>query len=461
MKKTDRAAFFTLTFTLHRFKRLSAMFLLGVLCLSLAAGCGGEEAAPGLTLGVIADLAGQKEGGEPEAALSEDLAFYYGVQHAVNGAIAENAAGLRFRLLTGDLAGDPGSVWDAYTSLVEEGADAILCLSKYAEEIADDAARRKILLMVPDEGGMLAPVSYGEDGSLLSADPGTVAGHEGFFSLRPDPVYYGRAAAFLMRACSYRTAAIAVNREDGYFLAAADAFAEAAEEYGIRVTARESFSPGDAESVKEAAEKLRQAGGANAQGQGYFIACAFSQVAESVGNALWQGGLYSGTPVFYADGSDYEPYIDGDGGTSGGKTESTQNFPRYFLRQSLCLGVYNRHIKKIKRSEAAKSFCELYGSELTAPAFWGWEGASALLRAAEALGDGKRALLWENGLQGNSFVGMSGSEFCFTEEGYAERSLSVVKFTENEEGELTDTLRIEGFRPKEMGAQGGDAESGK
>lgn len=126
--------------------------------------------------------------------------------------------------------------------------------------------------------------------------------------------------------------------------------------------------------MKEAAEKLRQAGGANAQGQGYFIACAFSQVAESVGNALWQGGLYSGTPVFYADGSDYEPYIDGDGGTSGGKTESTQNFPRYFLRQSLCLGVYNRHIKKIKRSEAAKSFCELYGSELTAPAFWGWEG---------------------------------------------------------------------------------------
>lgn len=91
MKKTDRAAFFTLTFTLHRFKRLSAMFLLGVLCLSLTAGCGGEEAAPGLTLGVIADLAGQKEGREPEAALSEDLAFYYGVQHAVNGAIAENA----------------------------------------------------------------------------------------------------------------------------------------------------------------------------------------------------------------------------------------------------------------------------------------------------------------------------------------------------------------------------------
>lgn len=77
------------------------------------------------------------------------------------------------------------------------------------------------------------------------------------------------------------------------------------------------------------------------------------------------------------------------------------------------------------------------------------------------MGDGKRALLWENGLQGNSFVGMSGSEFCFTEEGYAERSLSVVKFTENEEGELTDTLRIEGFRPKETGAQGGDAESGK
>ena len=442
------------------------MFLLGVLCLSLAAGCGGKrEEAPGLTLGVIADLAGQKEGREPEAALSEDLAFYYGVQHAVNGAIAENAAGLRFRLLVGDLAGDPGSVWDAYTALVEKGADAILCLSKYAEEIADDAARQQILLMVPDEGGMLAPVSYGEDGSLFSADPGMVAGHEGFFSLRPDPVYYGRAAAFLMRACSYRTAAIAVNREDGYFLAAADAFAEAAEEYGVRVTAREEFSPGDAESVKEAAEKLRQAGGADGQGQGYFIACAFSQVAESVGNALWQGGLYSGTPVFYADGSDYEPYIDGDsdtvGDTSGEKTGSMQNFPRYFLRQSLCLSVYNRHIKKIKRSEAAKSFRELYGSELTAPAFWGWEGAAALLRAAEAMGDGKRALLWENGLQGNSFVGMNGSEFRFTGEGYAERSLSVVKFTENEEGELTDTLRLEGFRPKETGGQGGDAESGK
>ena len=138
-----------------------------------------------------------------------------------------------------------------------------------------------------------------------------------------------------------------------------------------------------------------------------------------------------------------------------------QNFPRYFLRQSLCLSVYNRHIKKIKRSEAANRFRELYGSELTAPAFWGWESAAVLLRAAEEMGDGKRALLWKSGLQGTSFVGMNGSEFRFTEEGYVERSLSVVKFTENEEGELTDTLRLEGFRPKETGEQGGDAESGK
>ncbi len=389
--------------------RLFALLALASLLLA-ALSCTPEDEA--FVLGVLVDLDGQAAG----EADPDELHFLYGAQFAINEARAgEGDAPLAVRLQIGDLAGDPEAVRRVYDDLTSDGAGAILTSAPYADELASAAAEDGVALLSPDCEGRLSP-----DGE----------GSEALFSLRPDPALLGRAAAFLAKSDKVARAHLGADEENEYFTLASDAFRSSCAEFGVEIAQDLAFSPGDEESLREFAQNLA---GRVDDGDGLFLACDFSAAMDSVADALQAAGVTFGRPILQGGGADYAPYVD--------EIFPPSDAARSLLSRSLCVGIYQRPLRKLPGEPSAIAFAEAYGFSFDPASYAGYAGARILLEAAHTARSGDRGAVLAAMTSLN--VALPTGDLTLTSDGYAVAPLSVAKFQMSAEGKLFEAMRTE------------------
>ena len=404
-----------------------AVFLLLAMLLTLLCGCDLTnvdipvppviETEPTLTLGVITDLTDERK--SPEEAEPDGVAFYYGVQCAVNEAVEMSRAELKVVLLRGDIKGDITKAKSILSEMIAKGVDAVVCNQVIAKKIVSTAEKNDVLLMVPDadEQGVSFPKKDDEDQTPDSL----VRKHKNVYTILPDGKEYGKIAAFYAKLQNYAKVLVVYDKNDVFWKDAADSFTEALEGYGKKVVESKEINFDNADLTRETMEKLCERNTCDA----IFLGCPFDRAVLSGIPGANYGGCY-GKCFCYSAATNYQVALETkDGGYHG-------------MNNECLLSIFSNIPKKGHNDDFYNKYETLYGETASFSSAIAYDAASVVIAAALKAGGGDFDSLCF-GLRDLRYDGVTGLVRYADDSGFVLRSLYGMSFSYSYESESYTT----------------------
>ena len=367
---------------------------------------------PEFKIAVLSDRTDKRQSpGEREP---DGLAFYYGVQMAVNEAVTEYRGKLKVTLLEKDIAGDLASAKPLCKELIKEGADAIVCPATIAAKIASTAKANNIALMVPDYDDRVVSLPKKDDED--QTPDSLVRKNDFIWSILPSGEEYGRLAAFYARLQSWDSAILLYDDTNLFWSAAADSFKETFESYGRKILNSKANPCTNASLLRDIAESFCT----GSKAECLFIGCdpdkAVNAVLPGVRNAFFKGSSF-----YYSGATDYTVAFEADG------------FSSWYLNDQNCLAVFSGTEKKGACADFYAEYERLYGERAGFSAAIAHDGAAVLLKAAATAGSGSLSAL-RSAMSDLRYSGATGLlRYAADGVGYPLRSLYGMTFQSNAE----------------------------